>query len=262
MDFDGTLVNGNFHNELFSKKITNERVTAADVKALITKFGFINQAEMLAAIRHAFAQEGAVAIVSLNNFPRAIEFTLLEMGLSTDELAKIFIKAKYQDPKLGKNNYIAEAGNHFDFHDPKKTILADDNRNNVTLARAVEYLAVHVPTVEHHSTEFDHAVGKALPGYISDIYFHIRNCLKAAIQQPNPLRRTHFDWSDWEVTLADENLPDTFGAVSTPDTLLMGYELLCSSTSPSPLRSSLRCSAESPFLTSEEYSAFNSLRVS
>lgn len=96
--------------------------------------------QMCAAIRNALQNGTRVAITSFTKYPEVIEPTLEKIGLTKDEIAKIYIvggfpsHGKPDGSPNGKQEHIEQAMKHFGITDPKNVMVVDDTENNLKKA--------------------------------------------------------------------------------------------------------------------------------
>jgi FMN phosphatase YigB (HAD superfamily) len=159
IDLDNTILNFHSHNDLCKNifKIKPEHVTQEHVLALLklhsqdSKQAFKHQDQMLELIREAHLNGHHVAIVSYTAFDKIIPTLLLELGLSQDEVNKIFIRGGLPSPAeqkvLGKKNHIEDALSHFDYNkeDHDQALLIDDSYSNYSLALSQGFKSILVP---------------------------------------------------------------------------------------------------------------------
>ncbi len=159
LDLDNTILNFHSHNDLCHNifKFKSGEAQPKDILELLKIKSqndlkpFKHQADMLALIQYALKNEHDVAIVSYTNFPEVIPTLLQELGLTSEEISKIFIRggllSRIDQDIYGKQLHIEDALKHFGHlkSDHARAVLLDDSWQNYALAEEQGFKAVLVP---------------------------------------------------------------------------------------------------------------------
>lgn len=203
LDFDETLLNGHGHNTLFDMGIKPGEATLDHTKALIKMYGLKNAKAICAAIHEALNTGNHVAILSFTSYPEIIAPTLLEMGLTEDDVSKIFIKGGFPSggprSRSGKNEHIQAAKDHFGISNNGNIILVDDSSSNIAAASQAGYKTIFVPPgPATYPVRYSSHMKKEIPTYI---YFLLEEMatLSGVVKKPNLLKksvRTDKHWAE------------------------------------------------------------------
>lgn len=135
-DFDNTIVDGHFHNALFSMGVHPTKATPEQINELLEKHAIFNEALLLKTFKTILSNGHHIAITTWSLYPEVIRPTLRKLGLSEAEIAKIHIESGFPHVMNdGKKGHIARAKQHFEITDNKNVFLIDDDENNILLAR-------------------------------------------------------------------------------------------------------------------------------
>ncbi len=177
LDLDNTILNFHSHNALclepFNLKpgqaTTAHALELLKIYSLEDKKPFKHGPQMLALIRESLLNGHPVAIVSYTLFPEIIQTLLEKLGLTTEELNKIYIRggllSAEDQSKYGKLIHIEDSLEHFGFKktDHDQVILLDDSYQNYMLAENQGIKAVLVPDeYEPEYTDYFKEVKKIL----------------------------------------------------------------------------------------------------
>lgn len=169
LDLDNTILNFHSHNDLCHNifKFKSGEATPKDILELLkikSQGGlkpFKHQADMLALIQFALNHGDDVAIVSYTDFPETIPTLLEQLGLSSYEISKIYIRgglpSRLDQDKYGKQLHIEDALEHFGYQksDHAQAVLLDDSWVNYALAEEQGFKAVLAPAeYEPNSKEY------------------------------------------------------------------------------------------------------------
>lgn len=160
-DFDGTLVKGSLHNYIGERLHsliylpTNKRYFASqsEYEQFIVKnsinltknflandsLGWKNPKETKVLMKKILMSEHKIGIVSFNNYPEAVKYTIVQL-IGKEDAEKIYIKSalpsfNYNEiQRCDKVPYILEAMRGAEITDKKKIILIDDDLKNILAA--------------------------------------------------------------------------------------------------------------------------------
>lgn len=138
-DFDETLVNGHFHNQLFYMGVQPKGEQPQHAVELIKRFGLKNPEKVRDSIRLALNNGHKVAVTSFTLYKGIVGPTLRAIGLNEEEIAQIYIRGEFPSdgPSTlnGKREHIQDVMKHFNITDEAKVILVDDSERNCAAAR-------------------------------------------------------------------------------------------------------------------------------
>jgi hypothetical protein len=146
-DFDNTIVDGHYHNELNKKGVKPGKATLGDINTLLVKHPILNQSKLLETFRSILKNDHHLAITAWNEYPEVIPWILRILGLTEDEIAKVHIESGFPTSfDQGKSEHIEKAKKHFNVTDNRFVWLIDDDEKHIAQAKKDGQLTVHVTT--------------------------------------------------------------------------------------------------------------------
>jgi hypothetical protein len=138
-DFENTIVNAHFHHILKDMGVAHGRASTDLVEFLLIKHGIKNKENLLTLWRDILQSENCLCIATHSRYPETVFASLVALGLSEEEIGKIF----YNPPDLntdldltfGKNLAILQAMVHFEVIDINAVYLIDHERTNLQIAK-------------------------------------------------------------------------------------------------------------------------------
>jgi len=141
IDFDQTIVNGHWHNEIMNNFMLAIQESEDQFKSLMEKFGLKNPNEMCNLIRDALNNGHHVAVLTGSLYIKLVPLALESMGLTQEEIRKIYIK---NGPE--KNILIQDAKKYFNIRNYNSTLLLDDTLANCQAAEKIGCQTIAVPS--------------------------------------------------------------------------------------------------------------------
>ncbi|WP_342269914.1 HAD family hydrolase [Rickettsia endosymbiont of Orchestes rusci] len=152
-DVDGTLVNGNSHNDVGNKlfrKYGNvaEKGRENEIRGYMQKFlanpivGWKNKKETEELMSKIFEAGYKIALVTHNIFHVAIEYLVEQLELSAGDKSKIFVVLG--DSGGSRQKQIEEVKKHFKIDKFQNMVLIDDNDDNIMVAQEAKMKVVIV----------------------------------------------------------------------------------------------------------------------